>query len=170
PDDKRLAVRVEDHPLSYAGFEGDIPEGNYGAGHVDIWDSGTYQPVDSEGKPISETAFAKELKKGSIKFSLKGKKLKGTFALVNMKSDEKAWLLIKHYDKYATDEKYDAEDYARKSGLIYTQKKLAKKDGAKKASSGKKKFRKRTKKCAAEKTRLRTGSKPTIYPQSRHLL
>jgi len=125
PTDKRLAMMVEDHPVSYANFEGDIPEGNYGAGHVDVWDHGTYEPVDETGKVISHTQFAKDLKSGSIKFVLKGKKLKGEFALVNMKKDDKAWLLIKHKDKYATDEDYNSEDFAKKSSLAYTEKRNA---------------------------------------------
>lgn len=119
PQDKRLAMMVEDHPISYATFEGDIPAGNYGAGHVDVWDHGTYQPVDEKGEPITARQFEADLKKGSIKFSLKGRKLKGEFALVNLKKDEKSWLLIKHRDKYAVDE-YNAEDYAKKSSLAYT--------------------------------------------------
>ncbi len=122
PADKRLAMMVEDHPLSYALFEGDIPEGNYGAGHVDVWDHGTYQPIDEDGEAITPAAFAKDLKSGSIKFALKGKKLKGEFALVNMKKDEKTWLLIKHKDKYATSEPYDSEEHAKKSSLAYTEK------------------------------------------------
>lgn len=122
PKDKRLAMMVEDHPVAYATFEGDIPEGNYGAGHVDIWDHGTYEPIDAGGAVISPTVFAKDLKAGSIKFRLKGKLLKGDFALVNMKKDEKTWLLIKHRDKYATDNTYNSEDHASKPGLAYTEK------------------------------------------------
>ena len=120
PADRRLAMKVEDHPISYATFEGDIPEGNYGAGHVDVWDHGTYEPVDEDGNDITPAAFAKALKAGSIKFRMKGRKLKGEFALVDMKKDDKAWLLIKHRDKYATDEPYDSEDHAKKSSLAYT--------------------------------------------------
>lgn len=120
PQDKRLAMMVEDHPVDYATFEGDIPEGNYGAGHVDVWDHGTYEPVDEHGEVISPAEFGRHLKAGSIKFRLKGRKLKGEFALVNMKKDEKTWLLIKHRDKYATDEAYNSEDYAKKSSLAYT--------------------------------------------------
>ncbi len=120
PKDKRLAMMVEDHPIDYATFEGDIPEGNYGAGHVDVWDHGTYEPIDEEGNVIPARQFASHLHAGSIKFRMKGKKLKGDFALVNMHKDEKTWLLIKHRDEYATDEEYNSEDYAKKSSLAYT--------------------------------------------------
>lgn len=116
PSDKRLAVMVEDHPVSYAKFEGDIPKGNYGAGHVDIWDSGTWEPHDENHQPISEKAFLQDLKKGSIKFRLNGDKLKGSFALVQMKgTGDQNWLLIKHRDEYATDEDYNSEDYLKKT-------------------------------------------------------
>lgn len=132
PKDKRLAMMVEDHPYDYALFEGDIPEGNYGAGHVDVWDHGTYEPIDEEGAVITEKQALKDLKAGSIKFRLKGKKLKGDFALVHMKKDEKTWLLIKHRDKYATDEAYNSEDHAKKSSLAYTAARNAKKKVVKK--------------------------------------
>ena len=120
PKDRRLAMMVEDHPIDYATFEGDIPAGNYGAGHVDVWDHGTYLPIDEEGNVISQNEFARNLKAGSIKFRMKGKLLKGDFALVNMKKDAKTWLLIKHRDKYATDEDYNSEEFAKKSSLAYT--------------------------------------------------
>ncbi len=120
PKDKRLAMMVEDHPISYATFEGDIPAGNYGAGHVDVWDHGTYEPIDEQGEVITPTAFAQHLHAGSIKFRMKGKLLKGDFALVDMEKNGKTWLLIKHNDKYATDEDYNSEDYAKKSSLAYT--------------------------------------------------
>lgn len=120
PKDKRLAMMVEDHPVSYATFEGDIPEGNYGAGHVDVWDHGTYEPIDEDGNVITPTAFNRALHAGNIKFRMKGKHLKGDFALVNMKKDDKTWLLIKHKDEYSTDEDYNSEDYAKKSSLVYT--------------------------------------------------
>jgi len=122
PKDKRLAMMVEDHPISYATFEGDIPEGNYGAGHVDVWDKGTYQAVDEKGLPVSSRQFSSDLRNGTIKFVLKGRKLKGSFALVKIRKDANSWLLIKHRDKYATDEVYNSEDYAKKSSLKYTEK------------------------------------------------
>lgn len=129
PADKRLAMMVEDHPVSYADFEGMIPEGNYGAGHVTVWDHGTYEPVDKDGQVISAAQFARDLDAGSIKFKLKGRKLKGEFALVRMKKDEQSWLLIKHRDHYATDEPYNSEDYATQKALAYT---AARKAGGKK--------------------------------------
>src|SRR6478735_1099380 len=77
PADKRLAVLVEDHPVSYASFKGTIPEGNYGAGKVEIWDSGTFHFVDENSKTISEAAAKKWFNSGQLKFRLKGKKLNG---------------------------------------------------------------------------------------------
>lgn len=109
PEDKRLAMMVEDHPYAYKDFEGTIPKGNYGAGEVEIWDSGTYTPINN-GKISNDLLLQKELKEGSIKIGLNGKKLKGEFALVKMKNAENnAWLLIKHKDKYA-ESHYDAEE------------------------------------------------------------
>jgi bifunctional non-homologous end joining protein LigD len=89
PADKRLAVEVEDHPLAYVDFEGTIPEGEYGAGQVVIWDQGPYELV--------------EMKKDKMVFWLEGKKLRGKFALVQLKKSEtgKDWLLIKQKDEHA---------------------------------------------------------------------
>src|SRR5260221_455049 len=91
--DKRLAVMTEDHPLDYGNFEGKIPEGNYGAGTVMVWDRGTFR---LEGKVDA----LKQLEKGEIKFSLNGEKLRGSFVLVKLKQSEKGneWLMIKHKD------------------------------------------------------------------------
>ena len=103
PNQKRLAVRVEDHPLDYGGFEGTIPKGQYGGGTVMLWDKGTWEP---EGDPHEG------LRKGKLSFTLKGKRLKGGFALVRMrrtsggKSARENWLLIKQRDDEA-DEKTD---------------------------------------------------------------
>src|SRR5262245_58987072 len=97
PAVKRLALRVEDHPLSYAGFSGTIPEGQYGAGEVAVWDRGTYENLDP-----SHTV-AEGLEAGKLSFALKGEKLKGRFALVRMrgKGKRESWLLIKGHDEFA---------------------------------------------------------------------
>jgi bifunctional non-homologous end joining protein LigD len=116
PADKRLAVEVEDHPFSYRTFEGDIPEGNYGAGHVDIWDEGTYQHTEITERKEEEKTLLEELQKGSIHFVLEGEKLKGAFTLLKMKGkQEDAWLLVKKDDEFATHEPYDPEEYLGKS-------------------------------------------------------
>ncbi len=118
PDDKRLAMMVEDHPYDYKDFEGNIPEGNYGAGQVEVWDRGTYQPINDKSRLSDEKELLKELKDGSLKFVLHGKKLKGEFALVKMKNAENnAWLLIKHKDKFAK-EAYDAEENVAKNSQV----------------------------------------------------
>ncbi len=105
PKDKRLAVAVEDHPFDYKYFEGIIPKGNYGAGTVIVWDQGTYEPIGASGdKKVMEKALAKQWKAGSLKLALHGKKLKGEFALVRMKSaEDNAWLLVKHDDRHASE-------------------------------------------------------------------
>ncbi len=90
PQDKRLAVKVEDHPLEYGDFEGLIPEGNYGAGAVIVWDRGTWVPVEDP---------AEGLQKGKLLFELKGYKLRGKWTLVKIKRGEKEWLLIKERDE-----------------------------------------------------------------------
>jgi bifunctional non-homologous end joining protein LigD len=102
PADKRLAVHVEDHPLDYGSFEGTIPEGEYGGGTVMLWDEGTWEPI---GDPHAA------MKKGDLKFTLHGKRMKGEWVLVHMKGrDTKSksgarenWLLIKHRDEHATE-------------------------------------------------------------------
>jgi bifunctional non-homologous end joining protein LigD len=106
PADKRLAMQVEDHPVSYFDFEGIIPVGNYGAGTVMVWDMGTWEPQGDA---------AEMLRKGDLKFRLNGQKLKGDFALVHMKSRRPGskgteWLLIKHRDAYVQ-EGYDIDKY-----------------------------------------------------------
>ncbi len=96
PGDKRLAVMVEDHPIEYFDFEGIIPERSYGAGQVVVWDRGTYEaaePGDLEA----------QLKAGKFAFVLKGKKMKGAFALARFTRGQKGneWLLMKKKDEYA---------------------------------------------------------------------
>ncbi len=119
PKDKRLAMMVEDHPYDYKDFAGIIPEGNYGAGIVEIWDSGTYTDIDNSDKKTAEKNLKAGLKSGDFKFQLFGKKLKGEFVLVKLKSKEdNSWLLIKHNDKYAVAEEYNSEDDTPKSSPI----------------------------------------------------
>ena len=97
PGDKRLAMKVEDHPLDYAGFEGVIPEG-YGAGVVMVWDKGTWQPEEAS-KDVNAA-----VRKGELKFTLDGVKLKGSWVLVRTRAaDGRGWLLIKHRDDWAGD-------------------------------------------------------------------
>jgi bifunctional non-homologous end joining protein LigD len=112
--EKRLAVMVEDHPFSYGSFSGEIPKGNYGAGTVDIWDNGTYEPLENPKNLNSEKLLLSQLKKGDLKFTVNGKHLKGAFALVRMHSEsgeDKNWLLIKKKDDYAVDH-YNIEEQA----------------------------------------------------------
>ena len=111
PSVKRLAMEVEDHPMEYGSFEGIIPEGNYGAGTVMLWDAGTYHAVDTEGREANEKVLAAMWQKGNIKFVLNGKKIKGSFALVRTKGGKgNQWLLIKHKDDFATDDDITAKD------------------------------------------------------------
>jgi bifunctional non-homologous end joining protein LigD len=102
PTDKRLAMMVEDHPMDYRNFEGTIPEGNYGAGTVMLWDEGTYHSSFSEDPQETQKLVNEQLESGDIKLTLHGEKLKGEFALVRMKkAGENGWLLIKHKDEFA---------------------------------------------------------------------
>jgi len=104
PSDKRLAISVEDHPYSYKDFEGIIPEGNYGAGKVIVWDNGTYALADDDGTVAVGNRLKSDLEKGHLSFILNGKKLKGEFELVKLKIKQKnAWLLIKKRDEYASE-------------------------------------------------------------------
>jgi bifunctional non-homologous end joining protein LigD len=105
PEDRRLAVEVEDHPFDYKDFEGVIAEGNYGAGNVIVWDNGTYHALHTEDAEESEKELLEGLKKGHITFILHGKKLKGEFALVRLHGSESKnnWLLIKKRDEYASE-------------------------------------------------------------------
>ena len=118
PADKRLAMHVEDHPVSYFDFEGNIPENNYGAGTVIVWDVGTWQPlspvaVNGKYPPGTEADAVAMLAKGDLKFRLNGKRLKGDFALVKMRgrrpgSKGNEWLMIKKHDDHVV-EGYDIE-------------------------------------------------------------
>jgi len=101
PGVKRLAVMVEDHPLAYKAFEGVIPEGNYGAGSVIIWDRGVYHHPSARDDSQNERLLLEGLRKGDLKFVLEGEKLQGEFALVRTARDGKSWLLLKKKDRHA---------------------------------------------------------------------
>ena len=96
PAQKRLAVQTEDHPIEYNTFEGTIPEGEYGAGAVIVWDEGTYRPEDG-----SAAAFREKLEEGHAAFTLHGERLKGRWALIRLKRGKGQWLLIKERDEFA---------------------------------------------------------------------
>lgn len=102
PSIKRLAMMVEDHPRDYKDFEGVIPEGNYGAGGVIIWDRGFYHHPSAENEKENEKLLLGGLRKGNMKFFLEGEKLKGEFALVKTGIGKNSWLLLKKKDRYAT--------------------------------------------------------------------
>ena len=121
PEVKRLAMMVEDHPYDYRTFEGIIPEGNYGAGTVIVWDEGTYEPIEAAAnKKDEEKKLLQQLHEGRLKIVLHGKKLKGEFALVKTSTrGENSWLLIKHNDKYAT-----TEDITKKDKSVVSKKTL----------------------------------------------
>ncbi|UZH55464.1 DNA ligase D [Salinimicrobium tongyeongense] len=115
PDDKRLAIMTEDHPIKYLSFKGTIPKGNYGAGEMSIWDEGTYEAAGGEG----ERDLLKMLKKGDLKITFFGTKVKGTFALVHTRrggEKDNQWLLIKKADDFSTDLSYDAENLSEHAG------------------------------------------------------
>lgn len=107
PSQKRLAVRTEDHPLEYGGFEGVIPKGEYGGGPVMLWDEGTWEPIGDVDEGLA---------KGDLKFRLHGGRLKGDWVLVRMKKDRTGgkrenWLLIKKRDDYADEGNEPTQDY-----------------------------------------------------------
>ncbi|HJT86531.1 MAG TPA: DNA polymerase ligase N-terminal domain-containing protein [Bryobacteraceae bacterium] len=119
PAVKHFAAHVEDHPVEYGGFEGNIPAGNYGAGSVMLWDRGTFDL-------LGDAAAAEQLARGDLKFRLHGEKLNGDFALVHMKGRGKGneWLLIKKRDEFATPG-WDVENYAHSVLSGRTQEEIA---------------------------------------------
>jgi len=119
PLQKSLAMHVEDHPLDYGEFEGNIPKGNYGAGSVMLWDYGTFELLDTvDGEA--------QIKRGDLKFRLSGEKLKGDFALVLMKGRGKGneWLMIKKRDDHANPA-WDIESLAYSVKTGRTQEEIA---------------------------------------------
>lgn len=117
PHEHHLAIQTEDHPYDYRKFEGVIPEDNYGAGNVIIWDEGWVEARAGDPKD-SEKTLLSELKKGHVTFVLHGKKLQGEFALIKLKNaeDPKAWLLIKKGDEFASGADITKQDKSVTSG------------------------------------------------------
>ena len=123
PGERRLAIQTEDHPLGYASFEGVIPKGEYGAGEVIVWDNGTYSPDEDGALSFHDRAEAEArvldgIEAGKLSVTFRGRKLKGSWALVRTSEEERSWLLIKHRDE-AADPSRDlvAEDASVISGL-----------------------------------------------------
>jgi bifunctional non-homologous end joining protein LigD len=121
PKDKRLAVQTEDHPYDYASFEGVIPPGQYGAGEVIVWDCGVYSPDEDReyafhDREQAQRSVREGLANGKLSFTLRGEKLKGSFALVRS-SDKKNWFLIKHKDRFAAPIDIAAQNQSVLSGL-----------------------------------------------------
>ena len=110
PAVKRLAMEVEDHPIEYRTFEGTIPEGNYGAGEVIVWDEGTYRLAEATDPKEEAELLRRGFQNGNLKFVLEGQKLKGGFALIRTgRAGKNSWLLNKKKDEYATTEAILAE-------------------------------------------------------------
>jgi len=125
PDDKRMAVEVEDHPFDYASFEGVIPEKQYGAGNVIVWDCGVYSPDEGgqysfTDREEAERRVRAELAQGKLSFQLRGEKLKGSFTLVKTRTGNQ-WLLIKHRDRFAQANDVLAQPASVLSGLNLDQ-------------------------------------------------
>lgn len=140
PAERRLAVAVEDHPLAYADFEGTIPEGEYGGGTVLLWDRGWWEPDEvwmkqSRGGQVLSPDEA--LAKGDLKFVLHGQKLKGSWALVQMKGrGAKNWLLVKHRDEWARPGSDIAEEAPLSVASGRTLEQIAAEAGAQAAGGG----------------------------------
>ncbi|MGH7613315.1 MAG: DNA polymerase ligase N-terminal domain-containing protein, partial [Gemmatimonadales bacterium] len=150
PADKRLAVHVEDHPIEYGDFEGIIPEGNYGAGAVIVWDRGLWVPLEDPGEG---------LKKGKLLFELRGYKVRGIWTLVKLKKGVKEWLLIKERDGYVSTNGADYPPGSVLSGLTVEELR----DGADKAA----KLRTELKKLGAPQRTLRAEDVPPMLAETR---
>jgi bifunctional non-homologous end joining protein LigD len=127
PGEKRLAVHVEDHPYDYASFEGIIPPGQYGAGEVIVWDCGVYSPDEGgtwfDAREEAEKRTREGIAKGKLSFTLRGEKVKGSFALVRTR-DAKSWLLIKHRDRFVSTDDVTARNRSVLSGAAVEEMKV----------------------------------------------
>jgi len=157
PSIKRLAMHVEDHPIEYANFEGVIPEGEYGGGTVMVWDEGTWEP---EVPDVDEA-----LKKGDLKFTLHGRKLKGSWVLVRTrgfgsKPSKTSWLLIKHRDKFtSTADIASKEPYSVKTQRLLAD--IAREGGGnvEEAATGDPPAKKKTRAATSAAARARAGKR-----------
>lgn len=134
PSVRRLAVMVEDHPFEYRQFEGSIPQGNYGAGTVIIWDRGFYHHPSTRDRKESSRLLQEGLRKGDMKFVLEGEKLHGEFALVKTRQGDNSWLLLKKKDRFA-----DREDVLRENRSVVsgrTLEEIAQADNGKASEEG----------------------------------
>ncbi|WP_194776256.1 DNA ligase D [Pararhodonellum marinum] len=155
PDDKRLAIMVEDHPYSYKDFEGEIPKGNYGAGHVIVWDAGTFTSPDSENAAETYKNLKAGFSKGHLALQLNGEKLKGGFDLVKLKANEdNAWLLIKKADDFAV-----KTDVLKKDKSVLSDQTL---EELKKSSAKSKKPQKTSSKSSSKKGSAAAFIKPML--------
>ena len=117
-------MMVEDHPYDYRDFEGVIPAGSYGGGTVIVWDEGTYEPLEDAhlSRKEQEKLLLKQLYSGNLKFILNGKKIRGEFALFQMKSKgDRSWILMKKKDEFATNKDILKNDKSVKSGKTLVQ-------------------------------------------------
>lgn len=117
PEDKRLAIMVEDHPFDYLHFEGTIPKGSYGGGTVMVWDTGIYYPLNDDYEIIDEDEFLENLDGGKLTFALEGKKLLGIFKLIRMHrpNQKNQWLFMKVKDDFSS-----KKDITKESNSVLT--------------------------------------------------
>jgi bifunctional non-homologous end joining protein LigD len=164
PNDKRLAMMVEDHPFDYRDFEGNIPEGNYGAGSVIVWDQGDYHAAGAESRDESEQQMREGLEAGRLHFVLNGEKLHGEFALVKTHAGKQknAWLLIKKRDDDADEGDVTTQDRSVISGRNLEE--VAADIPAKKKPSRAKKPAAKAKKAPTKKASKAKGMPRAIKP------
>lgn len=118
PEDKRLATMTEDHPLEYEDFEGEIPAGEYGAGQVIVWDTGTYEN-QTTGEGDEPLDVAEAIGRGHVSVFLRGRKLRGGYALTRMRRrGREAWLLVKKADEHAGGDPVTSQPESVKSGKV----------------------------------------------------
>src|SRR5690606_13284204 len=166
PEDKRLAMMVEDHPYDYKNFEGIIPEGNYGAGTVIVWDEGeSIAHKKPEGtKKEMEKEHERELKRGKVEISMKGSKLKGNFVLIKSSNQgQNSWLLKKMEDNKALSSDVLRKNKSVKSGLTIKQlkKEMKSNSSLRAATTQKKNSKVKSSAKSSSKSRLK---KPSSIP------